>query len=194
MPQELGYKSLILAGFLTDLNRRDSVARARERGWAPALRGQSAGHLAKLEPRQSREIGFYIAVRAPSENFSELHERGWRFSPADGDLPFSPDPPGPDPPPARPTPGRGPAPTSRRPDRRRRRRAAERDRVARPCRSTRSARGDQRGAARLLKRARRGPRPIAFEVANDRAPATCSMSCRPSLANSWEGRYASLHA
>src|SRR3954469_14874017 len=74
MPQELGYKSLILAGFLTDLNRRDSVARARERGWAPALRGQSAGHLAKLEPRQSREIGFYVAVRALSENFSELHE------------------------------------------------------------------------------------------------------------------------
>src|SRR3982751_2768595 len=90
MPQELGYKSLILAGFLTDLNRRDSVARARERGWAPALRGQSAGHLAKLEPRQSREIGFYIAVRALSENFSELHDPGVALSGAGCDPAASP--------------------------------------------------------------------------------------------------------
>ena len=30
-----------------------------------------AGHLAKLEPRQSREIGFYEAVRALLENFPE---------------------------------------------------------------------------------------------------------------------------
>ena len=31
---------------------------------------ESAGHLAQLEPRQSREIGFYEAVRAPFKNFS----------------------------------------------------------------------------------------------------------------------------
>gem|GEM_PF-3905014 len=32
-----------------------------------------AGHLAKLEPRQSREIGFYEAVRALLENFPEKY-------------------------------------------------------------------------------------------------------------------------
>ena len=47
-----------------------------EWGWAPEIRGQrpalleteGAGHLAKLEPRQSREIGFYEAVRAPPQS------------------------------------------------------------------------------------------------------------------------------
>ena len=35
-----------------------------------------AGHLAKLEPRQSREIGFYVAIRALSENFPDIVHPG----------------------------------------------------------------------------------------------------------------------
>jgi hypothetical protein len=35
-----------------------------------------AGHLAKLEPRQSREIGFYVAIRALSENFPDIARAG----------------------------------------------------------------------------------------------------------------------
>jgi hypothetical protein len=40
-----------------------------------------AGHLAKLEPRQSREIGFYVAIRALSENSPQwCAQVGWKLT------------------------------------------------------------------------------------------------------------------
>jgi hypothetical protein len=49
-----------------------------------------AGHLAKLEPRQSREIGFYVAIRALLENFPDVVTTRTTESSSSGRRPVAP--------------------------------------------------------------------------------------------------------
>ena len=72
--QEFGSNSLIPARFVrfaiaVCLLLGSGRARDRQRPRDAERADRIAGHLAKLEPRQSREIGFYKAVRVRPESF-----------------------------------------------------------------------------------------------------------------------------